>query len=280
MKQVLALALRGRKATDTLLGGEVRSVFRGTGMEFTDVRPYVEGDDIRQIDWNLLARTGHPWIKLFTETKELTLLLVVDCSASTGVGNPQPRFQRAIEVAAILTLVAEQQRDRVGLLAFADAVGPVIPPGRGRRHAYGIVKRLFALQPGGGTALALALRRAGALLKRRSLVVVISDFAAKGWETPLRGLAGRHEVTAIVLEDPHEVQIPEAGWVLLEDVESGDRALIDSSSALVRDKVADSARRIRSRVSRVLVESGVREVIVSTEGDHWVSLRAAFGKGG
>ena len=190
LKQVRTLALRGRRATDTLLGGEIRSVFRGTGMEFTDVRPYTEGDDLRHLDWNLLARTGHPYIKLYTETRELTLLLVVDRSRSTAVGDPEPKSARAVEVAALLALVAAQQQDRVGLLAFADRVGPVIPPGRGQRHTFGVVQALFGLEPAGtATDLAGALRAAGALLKRRALVVVISDFLAAGWETPLKGLA-------------------------------------------------------------------------------------------
>jgi uncharacterized protein (DUF58 family) len=281
LKQVRTLALRGRRATDTLLGGEIRSVFRGTGMEFTDIRPYIEGDDLRHLDWNLLARTGHPYIKLYTETRELTLLLVVDHSRSTGVGSPEPKVARAVEIAALLAMVAAQQQDRVGLLAFADTIGPVIPPGRGHRHAFGVVQSLFSLAPAGGsTDLAGALRAAGALLKRRALVVVLSDFLAPGWEVPLKGLAARHEVTAISLDDRRDTALPSGGWVTLAGAERETTVLFDSGDVLARRRAESAAKRVRFRRAAALAAAGVREVIVRTEGDYMSALRAAFGRTG
>ena len=281
LKQVRTLALRGRRATDTMVGGEVRSVFRGTGMEFTDVRPYTEGDDLRHLDWNLLARTGLPYIKLYTETRELTLLLVVDRSRSTAVGDPEPKSARGIEVAAILTMVAAQQHDRVGLVAFADTVGPIIPPGRGQRHAFGVVQRLFALEPAGAaTDLAGALRAAGSLLKRRALVVVISDFLADGWQVPLRGLAARHEVTAIALDDVRDSALPAGGWVTLAGAEAGTPVLFDSGDPLARRRAESAAKRVSARRGATFAASGVRQVIVRTEGDYMTALRAAFGRQG
>jgi uncharacterized protein (DUF58 family) len=280
LKQVRTLALRGRRATDTLLGGEIRSVFRGTGMEFTDVRPYTEGDDLRHLDWNLLARTGQPYIKLYTETRELTLLLVVDRSRSTAVGDPEPKSARAIEVAAILALVATQQHDRVGLLAFADKVGPVIPPGRGQRHAFGVVQALFALEPAGtSTDLAGALRAAGAMLKRRALVVILSDFLASDWETPLKGLAARHEVTAIALEDRRDTALPSGGWVTVTGAERGAPVLFDSGDILARRRAEAAAKRTRLKRAAALASAGVREVVVRTEGEYMTALRSAFGRG-
>lgn len=280
LRQVRTLALRGRRATDALLGGEVRSVFRGTGMEFTDVRPYTEGDDVRHLDWNLLARTGHPYIKLYTETRELTVLLVVDRSASTGIGDPEPKSARAIEVAALLALVALQQQDRVGLLAFAEAVGPVIPPGRGHRHTFGLVRRMLDLEPSGaGTDLAGALRAAGALLKRRSLVVILSDFLASDWEVPLRGLAARHEVTAVALEDARESRLPASGWLTLAGAERGAPVLFDAGDPAARRRVEAAIARSRAARSAVFAGAGVREVVVDTAGDYLPALRAAFGKG-
>ncbi len=278
LKQVRALALTGRRATDTLLGGEVRSVFRGTGMEFADVRPYTEGDDIRHLDWNLLARTGQPWIKLYTETRELTVLLIVDRSRSLMVGDPGSKLARATEVAALLALVAEQQHDRIGLLAFAERVGPVIPPGRGRRHAYGVVRRLLELEPAGRTDLAGALRAAGGLLSRRSLVLILSDFVATGWESPLRGLAARHDVTAIVLEDPTDRAVPAGGWIDLEDAERGRRMLFDSGSAAARQRVERTLAVRRNVRSQTLGGAGVREVVIRTDDDPHAALRAAFGR--
>ncbi|MEI2719022.1 MAG: DUF58 domain-containing protein [Gemmatimonadales bacterium] len=281
LKQVRTLALRGRRATEALLGGEVRSVFRGTGMEFTDVRPYAEGDDVRHLDWNLLARTGLPYVKLYTETRELTLLLVVDRSASTAVGDPEPKSARAVEVAAMLALVAAQQQDRVGLMAFGDTVGPVIPPGRGRRHAYAIVQRLFALETQKGeTDLAGAIRAAGALLRRRALVVILSDFLAPGWEAPLKGLSARHEVTAIALDDARETALPTGGWVQLVGAERGGTVLFDSGDAVTRKRAEAMAQRQRMRRSTAFSAAGVREVVIRTDGDYLPALRAAFGRQG
>ncbi|HQW66456.1 MAG TPA: DUF58 domain-containing protein [Gemmatimonadales bacterium] len=281
LKQVRTLALRGRRATEALLGGEVRSVFRGTGMEFTDVRPYAEGDDVRHLDWNLLARTGLPYVTLYTETRELTLLLVLDRSRSTSVGDPEPKASRAVEVASLLALVAAQQQDRVGLVAFGERVGPVIPPGRGRRHAYAIVQRLFELETeGGATDLAGALRAAGALLKRRALVVVLSDFLAPDWETPLKGLAARHEVTAISLDDSRETALPTGGWVQLEGAERGGSVLFDSSDRTARRRAEAMAQRQRMRRGATFAAAGVREVVIRTDGDYLPVLRAAFGRQG
>lgn len=281
LRQVRTLALRGRRATDALLGGEVRSVFRGTGMEFADVRPYSEGDDIRHLDWNLLARTGLPYVKLYTESRELTLLLLLDRSRSTLVGDPEPKAARAAEVAALLALVALQQQDRVGLLAFGATVGPVIPPGRGQRHVYGLVRRLLALEPEGeGTDLAGALRRAGALLKRRSLVVICSDFLATGWEAPLAGLAARHEVTAVVLEDARETRLPRAGWVRVAAAEGGGTTLFDAGDAAARARAHAAVQRARAARAAALAAAGVREVVVRTEGEYLPVLRAAFGRRG
>lgn len=281
LKQVRTLALRGRRATEALLGGEVRSVFRGTGMEFTDVRPYAEGDNVRHLDWNLLARTGLPYVKLYTETRELTLLLVLDRSRSTSVGDPEPKASRAVEVASLLALVAAQQQDRVGLVAFGERVGPVIPPGRGRRHAYAIVQRLFELETeGGATDLAGALRAAGALLKRRALVVVLSDFLAPDWETPLKGLAARHEVTAISLDDSRETALPTGGWVQLEGAERGGSVLFDSSDRTARRRAEAMAQRQRMRRGATFAAAGVREVVIRTDGDYLPVLRAAFGRQG
>ena len=280
LKQVRSLALRGRRATDALLGGEVRSVFRGTGMEFTDVRPYAEGDDVRHLDWNLLARTGHPYIKLYTETRELTVLLVVDRSASTGIGDPEPKASRAVEVAALLALVALQQQDRVGLVAFADRTGPIIPPGRGHKHTFGVVKQLFELQPiGGSTDLAGALRSAGALLKRRSLVVVLSDFLARDWQTPLKSLAARHEVTAIALEDARELRLPPSGWVTLRGVEQGNALLFDAGDPTARRRAELATAKARAARSAAIAAAGAVEVVIDTAGDYLPALRAAFGKG-
>lgn len=248
-------------------------------MEFTDVRPYTEGDDLRRLDWNLLARTGQPYVKLYTESRELTLLLVVDRSRSTSVGEPDTKAARGVEVGALLALVAAQQHDRVGMVAFGESIGPVMPPGRGHRHAFGVVRSLFELEPTDrATDLAGALRRAAGLLRRRSIVVVISDFLATDWETPLKGLAAQHEVTAIALEDTREVALPRSGWVFLSGAERGAPVLFNSGDALARRRTEAAVKRARAKRTAALASAGVTQVIVRTEGEYLPALRAAFGR--
>jgi uncharacterized protein (DUF58 family) len=208
------------------------------------------------------------------------VLLVVDRSSSTSIGDPEPKSSRAVEVAALLALVALQQQDRVGLVAFADRIGPVIPPGRGHKHTFGVVKQLFELQPAGGsTDLAGALRAAGALLKRRSLLVVLSDFLARDWEIPLKGLSARHEVTAIALEDARELRLPPSGWVTLRGVEQGNQLLFDAGDPAARRRAELSVARTRAMRSAAIAAAGATEVIIDTAGDYLPALRAAFGKG-
>ncbi|HSC57946.1 MAG TPA: DUF58 domain-containing protein, partial [Gemmatimonadales bacterium] len=212
LKQVKRLELRSRGFVTALFAGEYRSVFRGQGMEFAEVRAYEEGDDFRSIDWNVSARLGAPFVKTFTEERELTVLLVVDQSGSTRFGHPVTKAALAVEVSAVLALAAAEHNDRVGALLFSDTVERVIPPAKGRRHALRVIRDLVAFTPRGRrTDLAAALSYASRLLSHRSIVVVLSDFAAAGWERPLRQLAARHEVVAVTVDDPRERDLPDAG---------------------------------------------------------------------
>ena len=205
LKQVKAIELRSRGIVSSLFAGEYRSVFRGQGMEFAEVRQYEHGDDYRAIDWNVSARLGHPYIKTFHEEREITLLLIVDHSGSAYFGTPRSKAALAVEVASILALAAASTNDRAGALLFSDQVERVIPPGKGRRHALRVVRDLVAFRPHGRrTDLAAALRYATGLLRHRSIVVVLSDFLAEGWEQPLRQLGVRHDVVAIPITDPAE----------------------------------------------------------------------------
>ena len=222
LKQVKGIELRTRGLVGSLFAGEYRSVFRGQGMEFAEVRAYEAGDDFRAIDWNVSARLGSPYVKTFTEERELTLMLLVDQSGSTRFGEPLTKASLAIEVAAVLALAAARQNDRVGALLFADEVERVIPPRKGRRHALRVIRDLVAFEPAGRrTNLAASLSYASRLLRHRSIVVVLSDFIAEGWEKPLRRLAARHEVVAITVDDPREHELPESGWIEMQDAETG-----------------------------------------------------------
>ncbi|HET7600785.1 MAG TPA: DUF58 domain-containing protein, partial [Gemmatimonadales bacterium] len=231
LKQVKSIELRTRGLVGSLFAGEYRSVFRGQGMEFAEVRTYQPGDDFRTIDWNVSARLGTPFVKTFTEERELTVMLVVDLSGSTRFGDPTTKAGLAVEVGSVLALAAAEQNDRVGAVLFTDAVEHVVPPRKGRRHALRVIRDLVAFEPQGRrTDLAAGLNYAGRLLRHRSIVVVLSDFLADAWERPLRRLASRHEVVAITVDDPREERLPESGWIELADAETGQRVLVDTAN--------------------------------------------------
>ena len=196
-------------------------------------------------------------MKTFTEERELTLMLVVDQSGSTRFGEPVSKAGLAVEVASVLALAAAYHNDRVGALLFADEVERVIPPRKGRRHALRVIRDLVAFQPAGRrTNLAASLSYASRLLRHRSIVVVLSDFIAEGWDRPLRRLAARHEVVAITVDDPREHELPESGWIEMQDAETGRRVLVDTGSREVRQRL--KALTERRRDERVRTLDGVR----------------------
>lgn len=277
LAQVKAIELRTRGLVTSLFAGEYRSLFRGQGMEFAEVRAYEPGDDFRAIDWNVSARLASPFVKTFTEERELTVMLVVDQSGSTRFGRPMTKAALAVEVGAVLALAAAAQNDRVGALLFADEVERVIPPRKGRRHALRVIRDLIAFAPEGRhTNLAASLLYATRLLRHRSIVVVLSDFVAEGWERPLRRLAARHEVVAIAVEDPRERNLPEAGWLELSDAETGQRVLLDTGNRRLRDRIRTLNDRRREERARILAATGVDSVTLSTGSDYAIPLRRAF----
>ena len=277
LEQVKGIELRTRGLVTSLFAGEYRSVFRGQGMEFAEVRAYEPGDDFRAIDWNVSARLASPYVKTFTEERELTLMLVVDQSGSTRFGEPVSKGALAIEVGAVLALAAAHHNDRVGALLFADEVERVIPPAKRRRHALGVSRDLVAFAPAGRrTNLGASLSYASRLLRHRAIVAVLSDFLAEGWEKPLRRLAARHEVVAIVIEDPRELELPESGWIEMADAETGRRVLVDTGSREVRERVRALAERRRAERARLLGAAGVDQILLRTDASYALPLRHAF----
>jgi len=216
-------------------------------------------------------------VKTFTEERELTVMLVVDQSGSTRFGEPMTKAALAVEVGAVLALAAAAQNDRVGALLFADEVERVVPPRKGRRHALRVIRDLIAFAPEGRrTNLAASLTYATRLLRHHSIVVVLSDFLAEGWEKPLRRLAARHEVVAIVVNDPRERDLPESGWIELADAETGRRVLVDTGDRTVRDRVRTLAEKRREERARMLAAAGVDTVLLTTGTDYAIPLRRAF----
>ncbi|MGH7519448.1 MAG: DUF58 domain-containing protein [Gemmatimonadales bacterium] len=277
LKQVKAIELRTRGLVGSLFAGEYRSAFRGQGMEFAEVRTYEPGDDFRSIDWNVSARLGHPFVKTFTEERELTVLLVVDRSGSLEVGEPVAKAAVAVEVAAVLALAAAFQNDRVGALFFTDTVEHVVRPQKGRTHALRVIRDLVAFRPRARrTDLAAGLTYAGRLLRHRSVVVLLSDFIAEDWERPLRRLAARHDVVVITVDDPRERAFPDSGWIELADAETGARVLVDTGNRLFRDRMTRLAEQRREQRRHGLAASGADHLELDTATDYTVPLRRHF----
>jgi uncharacterized protein (DUF58 family) len=277
LRQVKGIELRTRGLVSSLFAGEYRSVFRGQGMEFAEVRAYEPGDDFRTIDWNVSARLASPYVKTFTEERELTVILIVDRSGSTDFGEPRTKGALAVEVAAVLALAAAHHNDRVGAILFAEEVERVIPPRKGRRHALRVIRDLIAFTPSGRrTDLAASLTYATRLLHHRSIVVVLSDFLATDWVRPLRRLAARHEVVAVTVDDPRERRLPAAGWIEIEDAESGRRVLVDTGNRTVRETIAQRATQRDLERARAFTGAGVDHVPLMTGTDYALPLRRAF----
>ena len=241
--KIRRIQIRTRTILESGIGGAYHTVFKGRGMEFAEVREYQTSDDARTIDWNVTARMGSPYVKKFVEERDLTLLVVVDVSGSQGFGS---RFllkrDYAAELAAVLAFSAVANHDRVGAVLFSDRVEGYVPPGRGRDHALRIVRDLLATESQGrGTDIALALRFARRVMKRRGIVAVISDFQGHGYERALGVLRRRHDVIALQLVDPREREFPDAGLVALIDPETGERIVVDASRADVRPHLAAMA---------------------------------------
>ncbi len=264
------------------LSGEYHSSFKGQGIEFDEVRPYVPGDDVRSIDWNVTARTGSPHIKRFSEERELTVMFLVDVSGSQGCGSARStKSELAALVTSLLAMAATENGDNVGLVNFADKIEKFIPPRRGRTAVMRLVRDVLAADHSGagGTDIAGALREFNRVHKRRALVFLISDFLAPDFTHELRVAARRHDLVAITVSDPCEAQLPDAGLVEVADPETGGIILLDTSSKTVRDEFAQAAAAARTALSRTFASSGVDEVPLSTaDGDDVLvgKLRALF----
>ncbi len=259
LRAVRRVRLRTRRAVSDMVAGGFRSVFRGSGMEFEEVREYVAGDDVRAIDWNVTARTGRPYVKKFVEEREQTVMLAVDVSASTrlGCGSRAVR-QAASELAAILAFSAVGSGDRAGLLLFSERVELELPPRGGLRQAFRVTREaLYRPAHGTGTSLAAACDHLARVLKRRAHVFLLSDFLDEGYDRALAMLAARHDVVALRVLDARHRELPRAGLLPWRDPESGAVTLVDSASARVRDAWARLAAERDERLRQLFLRRGV-----------------------
>lgn len=250
VRRIRAVEIKARILADEALLGTYRSVFRGSGLEFEEVREYEPGDDIRSIDWNVTARMGTPYIKKFREDRELTILLAVDVSASSWFGSvAQSKRELGAEVAALLALTAMTNNDRVGLLRFASGMREWMPASRGRDHLLRVIRALlFAPPRRARTELSAAARFLTNVTRKRGVVFVISDFIDVDVDDSMRMLGRKHDVIAILLNDPREMELPNVGVVALEDAESGRTAYVDTSDRGLREDYA--ARSLQRRIDR------------------------------
>jgi len=278
LSRIRRIEIRARRLVANIFLGEYHSVFRGRGIEFSEVRQYEPGDDVRLIDWNVTARMGTPYIKKYIEERELTVMLVVDVSASSSFTTAGlTKRELAAEVAATLAFAAIANGDRVGLLAFSDRIEEYVRPAKSRRHVLRIVRELLYLRPHGrGTNIGEALAYLARVTRRRAIVFVLSDFFDAGYEPALRAAALRHEIVALTLGDARERDLPDVGLLEMEDAETGERALIDTSNAGVRSAWARRAEELRDRRRRTLAAVGVEEVPLSTDASYVEPLLRAF----
>jgi len=253
LKKIKKLEIQTKGLVNTLFGGEYQSAFKGRGMAFSEVRAYNYGDDIRQIDWNVTARTGDPYIKIFEEEREQTLMLCVDISASGLFGsNHQRKMDIAIEISAVLAFSAIDNGDKVGLVLFSDIIEKVVPPKKGRTHVLRLIKDLYTTKPTGtGTTIADALSYVNRLLDRRAIVVLVSDFQDQNFEKQLRITNQKHDLVSIVIHDSFEDELPVIGLIPFRDAETNREILIDTSS----DKVREAYRKRRFVHQKNLEES-------------------------
>ena len=232
LRKVRLIEISTRRLVNNVLAGSYHSAFKGQGVEVAEVRDYMPGDDVRAIDWNVTARMGHPFVKVFAEERELTVVLAVDVSGSSAFGSGnQLKREVATEIAALLAFSAIRNNDRVGLLLFSDENELFLPPKKGRKHGLQVIRELVSAKARGkGTDVGEAVAFLRRILHRRAVIFLLSDFLDEGFERPLRALAKQHDVSCIEVTDHRELEIPPVGLLELEDPESGERVLVDSSS--------------------------------------------------
>jgi uncharacterized protein (DUF58 family) len=268
-----------RLATEQL-SGSYTSVFKGQGLAFREVRKYQPGDDVRTIDWNVSARSDDTYVKVFVEEREMTVMLVVDASASSEFGTrPANKARVAAEVAALCAFSAIKHNDRVGLILATDQIEKIVPPKKGQKHVMRVVREILGAEPEHhGTNLALALETLYRVARRRSVAFVLSDFFANGFDRALSLAAARHDVIPIMLVDPRDEELPDVGLAEFEDFETGETALVDTSSPRVRAHYARYMRDLRDGHIRTWKKLGLDHSIVRTDKSFVEPLRQLFAR--
>jgi uncharacterized protein (DUF58 family) len=266
LKKVRQIQISTRRTVNDVLAGQYSSVFKGRGMEFDEVREYQVGDDVRTIDWNVTARTGHPYVKRFVEERELTVMLLVDVSGSGAFGTTERlKSELAAELCALLAFSAIKNNDKVGLILFSDRVELFVPPKKGKRHVLRVIRELLYFEPAGRrTDINAALEYLNRVASRRAVAFLVSDFIADDFELHLRLANRRHDLVAIAITDPREIELPRIGLLEIEDAETGERTVIDTWSRRAMRRYTDAATRRLETRRRMFRRLGVDSIEINT----------------
>ncbi len=280
LKRVRRIELLTRGMVKEMLGGQYHSRFKGQGIEFDDFREYQPGDDVRFIDWNVTARMSDPFVRKYVEERELTVMLCVDVSGSGDYGSQEDsKRERAAEIAAVFAFSAVQNQDKVGLTLFSNGIEQYLPSRKGAPHALRILRDILNIQPKQrGTDIKPALDLALERIAHRALVVIVSDFITPNhdWEKSLRAVAAKHDVVVAQIMDPRELELPDAGRVCLEDPETGEQFLVNTSHPAVREQYARRVAERQDALTHLLRRSGVERIMVRTDDDYVPALKSYF----
>jgi len=280
LKKVRKIEIKTKGLSKQIFSGEYHSAFKGRGMSFSEVRDYQYGDDVRNIDWNVTARTGDPHVKVFEEEREMTVMLMVDVSESAFFGT-QEQFKNELitEISAVLAFSAINNNDKVGILFFSDQIEKFIPPKKGKQHILRIIRELINLEPKGtGTDIGKALEYLKNLIKKRSICFVLSDFLTKGYESPLKIAARRHDIIGIHMVDPREEELPNVGLIRAMDAESGHVQWIDTAMSSVRKKYNAWYQDNLEYMTKTFLRSGADKVTIRTDEPYVNALMKFFKK--
>jgi uncharacterized protein (DUF58 family) len=274
LKLVRQIEIRTKGLVNQVFSGEYHSVFKGRGMEFSEVREYQFGDDIRNIDWNVTARFGHPFVKIFEEERELTVILLVDLSGSQMFGSLSKTKQRvAAELSAILAFSALKNNDKVGLILFTDKVEKFVPPRKGNKHVLRIIRDVLSFEPEGNrTNMRTALEFMNGAIKKRSIVFLLSDFMDEGYEKILRVVGKKHDLIGIVIDDRRELEIPKMGLMKLSDAETNQERWIDTSSERVQNALRKRKKQIQEKRKSLFITSRLDSIYVQAGSNYITPL--------
>ena len=278
IKKVRKIEIKTRGLSNHLFAGEYHSAFKGRGMSFSEVREYQYGDDIRSIDWNVTARFDKPYIKVFEEERELTVIILVDVSGSLDFGSEETTKRDFVtEIAACLSFSAISNNDKIGVILFSDRIEKFIPPKKGRQHILRIIRELLTFEPQGkGTDAAMALQYLTSVIKKRSTVFMISDFVCEDFSDALRIAGHKHDLLALNVYDKREIDFPNVGLVYMQDAESGKKMLVDTSSKAVRENLRQAAEKRRENLANTFLRAGVQDVAIANGDDYVKPLIKLF----